>query len=163
MIPQFLIGIGQDSHRLVAADQGEVLTLAGVPFDCGLKLEANSDGDVIIHALYNAISTSLGGGSLGVVADKMCADGIVDSKKYLQAVLDLMSKRHYRLNNVSISVEALQPRLEKYFPYMKSSLAKICHLSPTQVGLSVTSGEGLTRFGKGEGMSVFVSVLLERE
>ena len=163
MIPQFLIGIGQDSHRLVTTQKGETLVLGGVAFECGLKLEANSDGDVILHALYNAISTSLGGGSLGAVADQMYAEGITDSSQYLSVVLEKMTKRGYRINNISISIEALQPRLEKYFAYMKKSIAKLCALSPTQVGLSVTSGEGLTRCGKGEGMSVIVNVLLERQ
>jgi len=160
--PQFLTGIGQDSHRLRAAKKGEVLTLAGVPFDCGLALQANSDGDVILHALFNAVSTALGGGSISTVADKMCAAGITDSRAYLQVILEKMSARGYMLANISISIEAGQPRLEKYFAYMKKSLADLCGLDTDQVGLSATSGEGLTRVSDGDGISVIANVLLER-
>lgn len=161
-LPQFLTGIGQDSHRLREAKKNEILTLAGVPFDCGLTLEADSDGDVILHALFNALSTSIGGGSLGATADDMCQQGITDSRAYIDVILAKITERGYRINNISISIEAARPRLEKYFGYLKNSLAKICQLPPEQIGLSVTSGEKLTACGRGEGISAFASVMLEQ-
>ena len=57
--PLFLIGLGQDSHRLREAKKDETLHLAGLTFACGLVAEANSDGDVVLHALFNALSTAL--------------------------------------------------------------------------------------------------------
>lgn len=162
--PLFLIGLGQDSHRLAEATTDQVLNLAGLEFACGLTFVANSDGDVILHALCNAISTALGGGSLSLVADKLLQEkGIKDSKVYLKHYLQLMKGKNYHLSNLSISVEALQPKLEKYRSLMQKSLAKLCQLEIEQIGIAFTSGEGLTEAGKGQGINATVSLLLEHE
>ena len=162
--PLFLTGIGQDSHRLIEATKDQVLSLAGLNFACGLTFVANSDGDVILHALCNAISTALGGGSLSLIADPLCSkQGIKDSKVYLQHYLQLMQEKGYHLNNLSLSIEALQPKMEKYRLLMQKSLAKLCQLEIEQVGIAFTSGENLTECGQGQGISAFVSVLLEHE
>ncbi len=156
----FLIGIGQDSHRFRPAKKDEVLTLGGLPFACGLTFVAHSDGDVILHALFNAISTALGGGSIGPTADPLFKQGITDSREYLAVILEEMSTRHYHLGNVSISLEGSKPHLEKYLPLIKRSLAKILSLEPAQIGVSITSGEDLSSFGQGEGLMATVAVIL---
>ncbi len=159
--PLFLIGLGQDSHVLVATKKPDVhLHLAGLAFACGLRLQARSDGDVILHALYNALSTAIGGGSLGPVGDQYVAHGEIDSRLFLQHVLKRVHARGYRVSNVAISIEAARPKLEKYFPMMKNSLAELLDVAPSAVGLAVTSGEGLTACGRGEGISVIATVLL---
>ena len=160
--PLFLIGIGQDSHRLITTnDQTEKLFLGGLPFACGLKFEANSDGDIILHALCNAISTALGGGSFSTTADPLCRSGITDSKVYLQPFLQQLQQRSYRLNNLSVSVEGLQPKLEKYNLAIRKSLAHLLDLPVQFIGLAFTTGEQLTACGQGEGMSATVILLLE--
>ncbi len=160
----YLIGVGQDSHRLVEATKDQVLNLAGLDFACGLTFVANSDGDVILHALCNALSTALGGGSLSLVADQLLQEkGIKDSKVYLKHYLKVAQEKGYHLNNISISVEALQPKLEKYRLLMQKSLAKLCQLEIEQVGLAFTSGESLTECGKGQGINALVTLLLEHE
>ncbi|MDO5561914.1 MAG: 2-C-methyl-D-erythritol 2,4-cyclodiphosphate synthase [bacterium] len=159
----FRIGIGQDSHRLEKAKKDEALYLAGMPFLCNLKSVAHSDGDVILHALCNALSTALGGPSFSVFADQEYKKGLTDSKIYLQHFLEEMHKNNYQIANLSISVEALQPKLEAYNLIMKKTLAKILNIEVKQIGLAFTSGEGLTSCGSGEGISAIVTVLLEHE
>lgn len=156
-------GIGQDSHRLEKAKKNEPLYLAGIPFLCGLKSVANSDGDVILHALCNALSTALGGPSFSVFADEQCQKGIIDSKVYLRHFLEQMRQAKYQLANLSISVEALQPKLEKYNLTLRKSLAQLLGVEVGQIGLAFTSGEGLTACGDGDGISVTVNILLEHE
>jgi len=79
------VGIGQDSHKLVKA-KGK-LVLGGVVISEDYYLKADSDGDVIIHALCNALSTAIGGGSLDTWAGEMFRSGVRDSREFLKVIL----------------------------------------------------------------------------
>ena len=153
-------GLGQDSHRFLPEGEKKPLILAGVAIPGARGFEANSDGDVIYHALFNALSSAIGKQSLGVYADPMLAEGTTDSKKYLDAIMKKVLADDWGVNNISISVEAKEPRLEKYEPAMKDNIAKTSHVYTDQVGITFTSGEGLTSFGRGAGMQVIVLVCL---
>lgn len=155
----FKMGIGQDSHKF-SKDNNKKLILGGfiVPNENGM--EANSDGDIILHALFNAISTAIGETSLGFYADEMCKKGITDSKEYLEVMLEKMKKKSLEINNASISIEAKKPKLEQYNDAIKEPLSKILKIEKGKIGIAFTSGEGLTDFGKGDGMQCFVIVSL---
>ena len=156
----FRIGFGQDSHKF-SNNKNKKLILGGcvIPKEAGL--EANSDGDVILHALFNAISSAIGEKSLGHYSDQMCKNGITDSKEYLKVILSKLKGKNMKLNNVSISIEAAKPKLEKHTGKMKESLSKILSLNEDCVGITCTSGESLTSFGRGEGMQCFCVVTLK--
>ena len=133
------------------------LKLGGVDLPGEMPLEGNSDADVILHALTNAISGITGENILGTVADRLCLEeGITDSRVYLQAALDTLGER--KLVHVSISVEASRPRLTPHIPRIRASVAELVGLPLTAVGLTATSGEGLTAVGRGEGIAVFCAV-----
>ena len=155
----FRIGFGQDSHRF-SHNRGRKLVLGGciVPNEVGL--EANSDGDLILHALFNALSSAIGCKSLGHYADPMLEKGITDSKEYLKVILNKLKEKNLKINNVSISIEAKKPRLDNYTDKITSSLSKILDIKKEGIGITYTSGEGLTAFGRGEGIQCFVVVLL---
>lgn len=157
---QFRVGFGQDSHRF-SLDKGKKLVLGGyiVPNETGL--EANSDGDLVLHALFNAISSAIGGNSLGYYADSMLEEGITDSKEYLKVILKKLSGKNMGVNNISISIEARKPRLDSYTGKIKGSLAKILNIERERIGITCTSGEGLTEFGRGQGMQCLVVVTIK--
>jgi 2-C-methyl-D-erythritol 2,4-cyclodiphosphate synthase len=155
----FRVGLGQDSHKLKS---GGVLVLAGVEISQELHLEADSDGDVIIHSLCNALSTAIGGGSLDTWAGEMFRKGIKDSREFLKAILTKVNSQNYKISNVAIMVEASKPRLEEQRETMQKSLANLLKIEQDRVGIAFTSGEGLTNFGKGEGMQAISTVLLEK-
>lgn len=151
------IGIGQDSHRF---DNSTGLVFGGVKFDNYPKLKGNSDADVVLHSLCNALSSAIGGESLSTWADDMCQQGVTDSREYLKHIFNLVSP-NFTINNISISVEAQIPRLtsdEKQL--VKKSLADLLKINPDQIGITYTSGQDLTSFGKKEGIQVFSTVLL---
>ena len=150
------IGFGHDSHKF--SDKNKKLVLGGYTIPNEIGLEANSDGDVVLHALFNAISSSIGGKSLGYYAGPMCKKGITDSKEYLKVILEKLNAKNMKINNVSISIEAKKPRLEEYTDEIKKSLSKTLNLEKDKIGISCTSGEDLTSFGRGEGMQCFVVV-----
>ena len=120
------------------------------------------NGDVILHALTNAISSALGGGSLSTFADGMCRRGIRDSKKYLEVIFKKMKKEGFEIENLAISIEGKRPKLEKHFFKIRKSLSELLEIDFKKIGLTVTTGEGLTAFGRGEGLQVFVVVLLNK-
>ncbi len=151
------IGIGQDSHHF---DNSTGLIFGGIKFDNYQKLKGNSDADVVIHSLCNALSSAIGGESLGSWSDTMCQQGITDSREYLKYILNIVFK-NFAISNISISVEAQIPRLtpdEKQ--QVKKSLSDILKIDINQIGITYTSGDYLTSFGKGEGIQVFSAVLL---
>lgn len=155
----FRIGLGQDSHKLKTRG---VLVLGGVKISQEWHLEADSDGDVIIHSLCNALSTAIGGGSLDTWAGQMNQQGVTDSREFLNSILSKVLGQGYKISNISIAVEAGKPRLEQSREKMQASLGKLMSIDKNQIGISFTSGEELTSFGKGEGIQAISVVLLEK-
>jgi len=154
-------GIGQDSHRFTKKEKPLILGGILIPNEKGL--EANSDGDVILHSLFNALSQAIGKKSLSYYADPMCKKGIKDSKEYLKVILKKVKDEGYEINNIGIMIEAKKPRLEHYEIKIKENIAKLCSIDKNQVGVTTTSGEELTAFGKGLGIQVFSVVTVAKK
>ena len=152
------IGIGQDSHPF---DQARPLILGGIEIEGHPGLRANSDGDVIFHALCNALSSSVGKGSLSTYADRLCQQGITDSQEYLKIAHGYVKAQGYKVVNVSIAIEGKAPPLEKEFSHMKRRISSILGIAAEDIGLTVTSGERLTAFGKGEGIQAIAAVIID--
>jgi len=155
------IGIGLDSHKFTNEPKQLILGSVVIPDEKGL--EANSDGDVILHSLFNALSQSVGGKSLGFYADPLYKKGIKNSTVYLKIALEILKEKNFKINNIGIMLEAKKPHLEKYEELIKEKIAELCNIDSSKVGLTVTSGEELTPFGKGEGIQVFSIVSLKKE
>ncbi len=150
-------GIGQDSHRFLPADSSKPCILAGAIFDEVPGFNANSDGDVIYHAICNAISSVTHVLILGAIADDLCLkDGITDSEVYLQKAMETLGKQ--QLTHVAITIEAKKPKFKKQLLQMRQNIARVMALEVDQVGITATSGEGLTDFGCGDGVQVFAII-----
>lgn len=150
-------GIGQDSHRFLPSDSSKPLVISGVTFDELPGFNANSDGDVVYHAVCNAISSLSHVLIMGALADDLCLrDGITDSEVYLKEAFKTLGKQI--ITHVSITIEAKRPHFKKYLLAMRSNLARILNLDVSQVGITATSGEGLTDFGCGDGVQCFVII-----
>ncbi|MFW5813792.1 MAG: 2-C-methyl-D-erythritol 2,4-cyclodiphosphate synthase, partial [Fibrobacterota bacterium] len=149
--------VGQDSHRFEPEGSRKPLVLGGVVIPQALGLAGNSDADVILHAVTNAVSGLSGVNILGKVSDDLCLEqGITDSAVYLRKAMETLDG--WSVVHVSVSVEARKPHLSKHIPAIKRSLAELLSLSVEHVGLTATTGEGLTSFGKGEGIQAFVII-----
>jgi 2-C-methyl-D-erythritol 4-phosphate cytidylyltransferase/2-C-methyl-D-erythritol 2,4-cyclodiphosphate synthase len=156
----FSVGIGQDSHEF-SDEQG--LVLGGLEFLNENKLKANSDGDVMLHSLCNAILQATGDKSLGAFANEMCIKkGIKDSKKYLMKILKKMERKKYKLNNIGFMIEGKRPGIDKISNKLKENISKLTGLPLAKIGITATSGENLTSFGKGKGLQVFSIVSLKK-
>ncbi|GJM14512.1 MAG: 2-C-methyl-D-erythritol 2,4-cyclodiphosphate synthase [Pseudohongiella sp.] len=156
------IGHGYDVHRFDSEyRQSKPLTLAGVVLGDKLSLLAHSDGDVILHAVCDAILGALGEGDIGQhFPDTDPKFAGADSAKLLQEVLAMMDARQHYLVNVDITVIAEVPKLNPHRVNMISSLANLLELPEQQVNLKATTTEGLGAIGRKEGIACAAVVLL---
>ena len=152
-------GIGQDSHAFEEAP-GKPLILAGIRLDHPIGLKGNSDADVVLHSITNAISSITGSNILGSVADQLCQEGVTDSSNFLKLALDDLED--WRISHIAIAIECLTPKISPHIDSMKKSIAKLCHINITDVGITATTGEGLTAFGKGEGIQAITIVTVNK-
>ena len=153
--------IGQDSHRFDESAADQKCVLGGVVFDTAPALLANSDGDVVLHAVTNAVSGITCRNILGRVADEMCRAGITDSREYLKTALRDLAERGFSPVHLSITIECARPKISPKVGEMRASIGELMGLSPDCVGITATTGEGLTDFGRGLGVSVFCVLTVE--
>ncbi|MBO4637565.1 MAG: 2-C-methyl-D-erythritol 2,4-cyclodiphosphate synthase [Clostridiales bacterium] len=152
---EYLSTIGQDSHRFEDGlrSHDNFLMLGGVKIPFEKKFSANSDGDVVLHALNNAISGYTGINILGGLADRLCLeDGIKDSSVFLKEGLKDLGDA--KITHVSISIECLRPKIMPHIPAMRARLSELLGIPGERIGITATTGEGLTGFGRGEGVQV---------
>lgn len=150
-------GMGQDSHRFLNLDTSKPCVLAGIIFSDVPGFSANSDGDVIFHAICNAISSLTGILILGDIADDLCfKDGITDSEVYLKEALKTLGEQE--ISHVAICIEAKKPRFKERLLEMRQNTARVMGLDLSQVGITATTGEGLTDFGCGDGIQALAIV-----
>ncbi len=148
------VGIGQDSHRFLSADSTKPCVVAGLIFSDAPGLSADSDGDVVFHAICNAITSVTGVPILGKIAIDLChKDGITDSQVYLEKALETLGNK--RIEHVALTIEGKRPRFQVRIPEMCEHIARVMGLNPDQVGMTATSGDGLTDFGCGGGLQCF--------
>lgn len=157
-LPRICCGIGQDSHRTASEPTTVPMILGGVVFDGYPALVANSDGDVVLHALTNAVSGITGENVLGERADIICRSGQKDSRVYLKEALKFLRGR---VTHVSFTIECREPHISPKVAEMRSTIGGLLNLPPERVGITATSGEALTDFGRGLGISVFCIVTAE--
>ena len=148
-------GIGQDSHRFDTVNNKECI-IAGVEIQGCDGLKGNSDADVVLHAITNAISGITGVNILGGIADELCKKGISDSSIYLQKALEFLGNN--KISHVSVTIECKKPKISPHIGRMKKRISNLLSIDVTDVGITATTGEGLTEFGRGEGIQAFAIV-----
>lgn len=152
--PIFRTGIGQDSHRFLPAESSKPCIIGGLIFEGAPGLDADSDGDVVYHSICNAITSLSGVPILGGIAIDLCRkDGITDSQVYLERALLTLGEQ--RIVHVALTIEGKRPRFQEMIDPMRKKIAEVLVLEVSQVGITATSGDGLTDFGCGDGLQCF--------
>ncbi len=148
---KYRTGLGQDSHRFLPEGSSKPCILAGLIFEDVPGMASDSDGDVVFHAICNAITSVTGVQILGGIANDLCQkDGITDSQVYLEKALETLKLQ--KIEHIAIAIEAKRPRLQSRIEEMRSKLAGLMKLQLQQVGITATASDGLTEFGLGEGI-----------
>ncbi|MDP4180161.1 MAG: 2-C-methyl-D-erythritol 2,4-cyclodiphosphate synthase [Bacillota bacterium] len=148
------VAIGQDSHRFDFDDKEKKLILGGIVFENEPPLQGNSDADVILHSITNAISGITCVNILGKISDDLCLKhGIKDSSVYLKEALKYLVDE--KIIHLSISIECQRPKITPKIPQIRKNLSTLLNISEQSIGITATTGEGLTQFGQGLGIQVF--------
>lgn len=152
------IGQGYDAHRLVA---GRPLVLGGVTIPHERGLEAHSDGDVLIHALCDALLGAAGLGDIGHhFPDSSSEYEAIDSRILLRRVRELLKETALLPENVDATVIAQAPKLAPYIDTMRIRIASDLHIDAVRVNIKATTTEGMGFAGRGEGIAATAVVLL---
>lgn len=153
------IGHGYDVHRF---GPGDALVLGGVTIPHEHGLVAHSDGDVLIHAVCDALLGALGEGDIGRhFPDTDPANLGIDSRLLLRRVVDLMHRAGWVLGNLDATIVAQAPRMAPHISAMRDNLAADLAAAVAQVNVKATTTETLGFTGRGEGIAVHAVVLLQ--
>lgn len=150
----FRTGMGQNSRRFLPIDSSKPCIIGGVIFEGVPGLDSDSDGDVIFHALCNAITSLTGVPILGGIARDLCRkDGITDSQVYLERALQTLGRQ--KIVHLAVTLEGKWPHFEDKIEAMRKKTAQVLGVKISQIGITATSGDGLTDFGCGDGIQCF--------
>ncbi len=153
------VGLGFDAHPLVS---GRSLILGGVeiPFDKGLS--GHSDGDVVVHALMDALlgAAALGDKGVHFPSSDPSLKGI-SSLLLLKRTASLVSARRWRVVNVDATILAQQPRLGPFIDGMRDNLAQALGADQADVSIKATTTDHMGFAGRGEGLAAYAVALLE--
>lgn len=152
------VGQGYDVHAFC---EGDHIMVGGTRIPHSKALKAHSDGDVLLHALCDAL---LGAAALGDIG-KFFPDNDpkfkgADSRVLLGRVMKLMKKMNISINNVDMTVVAQQPKMSPYISYMKANIAEDLGIAEGQVSVKATTTEWLGFTGREEGIAAYATVLV---
>jgi len=152
------IGHGYDVHRF---GEGDAVILGGVRIPHQRGLIAHSDGDVLVHAVCDALLGAIGAGDIGRhFPDTDAANANVDSRLLLRQVMSLVSRGGWVVANLDATLVAEAPRMAAHVGAMCANLAEDLRVPACQVNVKATTTEGLGFTGRGEGIAAHAVVLL---
>ncbi len=157
---EYRTGIGTDIHRLVPE---RPLVLGGVVIPFALGLLGHSDGDVVLHAVMDAVLGAIGQGDIGMMfpdTDMQWLDA--DSRDLTLRVREKFKKDRWEVVNVDVIVHAQAPKLGTYKGQIKRAVAGLLDTNFSNVNIKAKTNEGLDAVGEGKAIAATVSVLLRR-
>lgn len=154
------IGQGYDSHRI---KPGQGMILGGVAIECDYSIEAHSDGDIIVHALIDALLGAAAYGDLGTYfpsEDETMKD--ISSFSMLSSVLNKLKDDSYKIINIDLTYVGQVPKLITYREEIRNNLSKFMNINIENISCKATTTDGLGFEGNLEGISCHCIVLIER-
>ena len=154
----FRVGNGYDVHQLA---EGLPLVLGGVAIPHTKGCVAHSDGDVLIHALCDALLGALALGDIGHhFPDTSDEYAGIDSKILLSRVMAMIRDRGWEIVNVDNTLLAQKPKIAPYILQMRQTLAEVMGITPDRVSVKATTTERLGFTGREEGIAAYATCLL---
>ncbi|MDI6641092.1 MAG: 2-C-methyl-D-erythritol 2,4-cyclodiphosphate synthase [Elusimicrobiota bacterium] len=157
----FRVGFGYDIHKLV---EGRKLILGGVEIKHSRGLLGHSDGDVLIHAICDAILGATGLGDIGMhfpMTDKKYKN--ISSKIILKKACKIVQVKKYKIANIDCTIVAEEPRIDKYRRQMQNTIAKIVGISADSVNIKATTNEKIGDIGRKKAISAYAVCLIWRK
>tara|TARA_Y100000590_G_C15013091_1_gene748403 strand:- start:20 stop:508 length:489 start_codon:yes stop_codon:yes gene_type:complete len=152
------VGHGIDIHQL---KKNKPLILAGINIPTNIGIVGHSDGDIVIHAIVDAILGALSKGDIGTFFPsnkpeyKNCSSNI-----FLQKAIDIMKKENYIIGNIDINIVLQKPHINSYIESMKKSLSDLMQIDNTKISIKATTSDYLGFVGQGKGIISTATLLL---
>jgi 2-C-methyl-D-erythritol 2,4-cyclodiphosphate synthase len=154
------VGMGYDVHQL---DENLPFCLGGVNVEYTKGIVAHSDGDIVFHALSDALLGAAGLGDIGhFFPDTDMKYKNIDSSVILLDVVAKLKQRSYRIINTDITIVLEKPKLQLYLPNIKDSISNYLQISISHINIKATTSEGMGFVGKGQGLACYAVVLIEK-
>ena len=155
------IGHGYDAHRFGPEQQNVSIVLGGVEIAFNKKLIAHSDGDVVLHALCDALLGAAGLGDIGKHFPDSCDEfKNISSRVLLQRVMHALSQKQYSVGNVDITIIAQAPKMAPHVAKMGENISQALNIDVDCVNVKATTTEGMGFTGRGEGIAVHAVVTI---
>ena len=155
------IGHGYDAHRFC---EGDALVLGGIRIPFDFAFLAHSDGDVLVHALIDALFGAAGEPDIGAhfppSDDRYLG---IDSCVLLAETREILSSRGFRIEYADMTIVAQRPKLAPYLPLMREKIAGVLRIPPERLNIIATTEEKMGFTGRGEGIAAHAVCLLAEE
>lgn len=152
------IGFGYDTHRFT---EGDHIVIGGEKILFSQGIDAHSDGDVLLHAICDAL---LGAANLGDIGkhfpDTEPEFKDIESTLLLENVVHELEKNNYEVGNVDSTVVLERPKLAEHIHTMQMNISKLLKIPINNVNVKATTNEGMSFIGRGEGVAAFAVVTL---
>jgi 2-C-methyl-D-erythritol 2,4-cyclodiphosphate synthase len=153
------IGLGFDAHELVAK---KPLKLGGVAIEFPFGLRGHSDGDVLLHAISDAVLGACARGDIGIYfRDDEEKNENIDSRKILRLALDTASEDNLMISNLDVVIVADKPKLNSSYDTIRRCISELCGIAPNRVSVKSKTTEG-TLVGKNSIACFAVVLMFER-
>lgn len=150
------VGQGIDIHGF---EENKEMRLGGVSIESKFGFKAHSDGDVLLHAVIDALLGAVGAGDIGEwFPDSQEEFKNADSKKLLGKVMEFITNVGYEISNLDLSILAEKPKITPYKEEIKQNLADLLNLSKHQINIKATTSEKMGFIGRGEGVCVLANI-----
>jgi 2-C-methyl-D-erythritol 2,4-cyclodiphosphate synthase len=157
---EYRTGIGTDLHRF---GPDKPLVLGGIEVPYALGLISHSDGDVVLHAVIDALLGAAAMGDIGTLfpdTNEQFKDA--DSRKFVAIVRELLAEKKWEVVNIDLTVHAEQPRLEKFKGQMKRAIAELLEIDFNNVNVKAKSNEGIGEIGAANAIATTAIALIRR-
>ena len=145
------VGIGYDTHKF---KDGDYIMIGGVRIPCSKGIEAHSDGDVLLHAIIDALFGASGLGDIGIhYPDNDASFKNSDSRELLKRAIKLIEKENYFVNNIDATIIAEQPKISPFCDNIKNVISRDINISPRFINIKATTNEKMGFIGRGEGIA----------
>lgn len=152
------IGHGYDAHRFC---EDKIMRIGGVEIDSPLGLLAHSDGDVLLHALMDALLGAAGERDIGYqFPDNSGEYKDIDSRILLARTRDILRGKNLTIEYADMTVVAQKPKLKPYIEAMRTEIARVLEVDVSRVNVKATTEEKMGFTGRGEGIAAHAVCLL---
>lgn len=152
----FRVGFGYDIHRLI---EGEYILLGTIKVKADKKIDAHSDGDIILHSLSQAILSSLGKEDIGTYfPDTIDKTKDMSSVDILNFALELLNKEEFKINNVVIDIVLEKPKLKDYKSMIKEKISKLLNVDKEKIAINCNTHEKVDSVGKNDAIVVYTVI-----